>query len=239
LWRRKWTKEEILVLISKKLPKGVKPITVKDLKELGIPYNVIRELWGGLNDLNKFLGREVSKFHRRLTDIELLKFLLEISKDIKRTPKQKDIIEYSKKTRLKYSPLSTIKRRFGSVEKAHWLAIGCNRCIKKVKELQNIVPSNEEELKALFWKIADEFGFELVETRKFPDAIFILHGKRYKMCKVEFEYKSEDFIKHRHDPQQIDMLICWEHNWKECPVEVFELKKIIEYIREMAKTTQY
>jgi hypothetical protein len=30
-----------------------------------------------------------------------------------------------------------------------------------------------------------------------------------------------------HDPNGCDIIVCWEHNWPECPLEVIELKKEI------------
>jgi len=51
----------------------------------------------------------------------------------------------------------------------------------------------------------------------------------WKTVTVEFEVKSSDFLIHKHDPNECDMIICWEHNWTECPehIEVIELKKFI------------
>jgi hypothetical protein len=46
----------------------------------------------------------------------------------------------------------------------------------------------------------------------------------YEPVDIEFEYKSLDFKNHQHDPNQCDIIVCWEHNWKECPIEVIELK---------------
>jgi hypothetical protein len=33
---------------------------------------------------------------------------------------------------------------------------------------------------------------------------------------------------HGHDPKKCDVLVCWRHNWKECPEEIglVELSKI-------------
>jgi hypothetical protein len=35
-----------------------------------------------------------------------------------------------------------------------------------------------------------------------------------------------------HDPAKCDIIVCWEHNWPECPLEVIELKKEIEKLRK-------
>ena len=43
---------------------------------------------------------------------------------------------------------------------------------------------------------------------------------------IEFEYESRNFLRHLHDPSQCDIIVCWKHNWPECPLEVIELSKI-------------
>jgi hypothetical protein len=30
-----------------------------------------------------------------------------------------------------------------------------------------------------------------------------------------------------HDLKGCDMIVCWEHNWPECPLEVLELKQYL------------
>jgi hypothetical protein len=39
--------------------------------------------------------------------------------------------------------------------------------------------------------------------------------------RIEFELLSKNII------------VCWEHNWKDCPPEVIELKKVMEEMRGM------
>ena len=29
-------------------------------------------------------------------------------------------------------------------------------------------------------------------------------------------------------PRRLDIIVCWEHNWPECPLEVIELKKLVK-----------
>lgn len=93
-------------------------------------------------------------------------------------------------------------------------------------------PTNEQGVVFLFGKIAHEFGMyvELVRTG-YPDCIAKRYiGKnRWEDIKVEFEFRSSDFIKHQHNPNEVDMLVCWEHDWKECPksIEVLELQNEI------------
>jgi len=37
---------------------------------------------------------------------------------------------------------------------------------------------------------------------------------------------------HGHEWSECDLIVCWEHNWPECPVEVIELKKELERMVE-------
>ena len=50
---------------------------------------------------------------------------------------------------------------------------------------------------------------------------------RLQPVKVEVEYQSRNFLKHMHDLTGCDLIVCWEHNWPECPIEVLELKSIM------------
>ena len=43
-----------------------------------------------------------------------------------------------------------------------------------------------------------------------------------------FEYKSRNFMEHGHDPDLCDLIVCWIHDWEECPVEVLELNTTVK-----------
>jgi len=94
-------------------------------------------------------------------------------------------------------------------------------------------PINEQGVVFLFGKINEDLGIivEAVQTG-FPDCV----GKRlinrnknlWEEVKIEFEYKSKNFLDHGHDINGCDVIVCWTHDWKDCPLEVIELKSIIE-----------
>lgn len=96
------------------------------------------------------------------------------------------------------------------------------------------VPTYENEVVAIFGAIAHEIGFEIISNRaEFPDckANRKIEGsarKRYKECLIEFELRSSDFKAHKHPVNGCDLIVCWEHDWKDCPLEVLELKKTIQ-----------
>jgi len=43
---------------------------------------------------------------------------------------------------------------------------------------------------------------------------------------IEFEARSGNFLKDKHDPNKCDLIVCWEHNWEDCPsnIDLLELK---------------
>jgi hypothetical protein len=49
---------------------------------------------------------------------------------------------------------------------------------------------------------------------------------------IEFELFSRNFLEHQHDPKKCDIIVCWVHNWPECPewIEVIELSKVVKQI---------
>jgi len=55
-----------------------------------------------------------------------------------------------------------------------------------------------------------------------------------KIYRTEFEYESVNFVKHRHNVKEVDLIICWRHNWEYCPVEVLEIEKVISLIKSVA-----
>jgi hypothetical protein len=60
-----------------------------------------------------------------------------------------------------------------------------------------------------------------------PDAVVKMPvGKGWIDKFIEFEFKSRN-AKGKHDFKYIDYVVCWEDNWKDCPVEVISLKNII------------
>jgi hypothetical protein len=92
-------------------------------------------------------------------------------------------------------------------------------------------PVNEQGVVFLFGMVAHELGYavESVQTG-YPDcdAKRRVGQNRWERVRVEFEYKSRAFREHGHDPRGCDVIVCWEHNWPECPVEVLELREAIK-----------
>jgi hypothetical protein len=90
----------------------------------------------------------------------------------------------------------------------------------------------ETEVVSMFGAVAEELGFEIVAQREaFPDCEarrrLESSRNRYRKCLIEFEFRSRDFRKHHHPTAGCDLIVCWEHDWKECPIEVIELSSAI------------
>lgn len=78
-----------------------------------------------------------------------------------------------------------------------------------------------------------QLGFPIVEfiRPQFPDAaVFEQTGKGYKRKYIEFEYMSQGYKVHLTSKRKCHYVVCWEHNWKECPIPVIELKAEIPKI---------
>jgi len=96
-------------------------------------------------------------------------------------------------------------------------------------------PVNEQGVVYLFGMISRELGFLIESIRtQYPDC----EGKRcvneresrWERVLIEFEYKSSGFREHGHSPSGCDLIVCWIHDWEDCPLEVLELKSIIKLL---------
>jgi hypothetical protein len=92
-------------------------------------------------------------------------------------------------------------------------------------------PVNELGVMVLFGMVAAGLGLQVESVQgKFPDCIAkreVAPGK-WQYLRIEFEYESKNFKLHGHDPKGCDMIVCWRHNWRECPaeIEVVELSRL-------------
>ena len=94
-------------------------------------------------------------------------------------------------------------------------------------------PTYEAEVVSLFSSVADDLGFEIVAQRPaFPDCearrVTDKRRGRYTKCLNEFEYRSRDYVLHGHPVVGCDLIVCWENNWGDSPIEVLELKSRIK-----------
>jgi hypothetical protein len=93
-------------------------------------------------------------------------------------------------------------------------------------------PVNEMGVMALFCMLSRQLGFVIESVQSgFPDceAKMEVEPGRWQHFRIEFEYESRNFRDHRHDPAKCDLIVCWRHNWKDCPanLQVLELSKVM------------
>jgi hypothetical protein len=87
-------------------------------------------------------------------------------------------------------------------------------------------PTNEAGVMVLFGAVAREQGFAITRVQQgFPDCEVMreVEPEKWQPQKLEFEYESKNFLLHLHPVDGCDGIVCWKHNWPECPLEVLEL----------------
>jgi len=85
----------------------------------------------------------------------------------------------------------------------------------------------------LFGMVCRQLGFVIEAVQAgFPDceAKIEIEPGRWQHFRIEFEYESRNFLRHMHDVNGCDLIVCWKHNWLDCPLEVVELRKVVGLI---------
>jgi Homing endonuclease associated repeat len=91
-------------------------------------------------------------------------------------------------------------------------------------------PINENGVILLFGMLAQRLGYAVGRVKaEFPDcdAFRELGPNKWQPLRIEFEYESRNFLIHKHPLLGCDLIVCWKHNWPECPIEVLELEKVV------------
>jgi hypothetical protein len=84
------------------------------------------------------------------------------------------------------------------------------------------IPKNEISVRELFAQRAARLGYRILESRAaFPDYVLERDGERLF---AEAEYRTSDFLRHRHDLSRCDLILVWEHDLPYMPIPVLELK---------------
>jgi hypothetical protein len=92
---------------------------------------------------------------------------------------------------------------------------------------------NEMGVVYLFGMLSERLGYVVTRIQpEFPDceAFREVAPGRWQRVHIEFEFESRNFLLHKHDPKKCDVIVCWKHNWAECPanIEVIELSSIMK-----------
>ena len=91
-------------------------------------------------------------------------------------------------------------------------------------------PVNEMGVVFLFGAMAEKLGFIVTWIgTQYPDveAFREVAPGRWQRVRIEVEFMSRNFLQHFHDPKECDLIVCWENNWAECPVEVICAEGVI------------
>jgi hypothetical protein len=94
-------------------------------------------------------------------------------------------------------------------------------------------PVNEQGVVLLFGMVAKELGYIVEAVRSgFPDceAKRQISPQRWQRVHLEFEFESRNFRDHGHSLTGCDVIVCWRHNWPDCPphLEILELSSLIK-----------
>jgi hypothetical protein len=93
-------------------------------------------------------------------------------------------------------------------------------------------PVNEQGVVLLFGMLAKDLGY-IIEAAPhgFPDceAMRQVTPERWQRVRIEFEFESRNFRDHGHPSTGCDIIVCWRHNWDDCPkhIEIVELSRVI------------
>lgn len=99
-------------------------------------------------------------------------------------------------------------------------------------------PTNEMGVVLLFGMLFWRLGF-IIESAQigYPDcrAKLEVEPGRWQDVGIEFELQSRHFLAHRHDPSRCDFIVCWIHNWKNCPpnLQVIELREVVRKLSQL------
>jgi len=94
-------------------------------------------------------------------------------------------------------------------------------------------PVNEQGVVLLFALVAKELGYIVESVQSgFPDceAKRQIGPQQWQRVHIEFEFESRNFRTHGHPHNGCDVIVCWRHNWPDCPpqIEILELSSLIK-----------
>jgi hypothetical protein len=91
-------------------------------------------------------------------------------------------------------------------------------------------PNNELGVVFLFSYLLKHFGFSKIQRIQagFPDCLaWQKTDKGEKLVRIEFEYRSSSFLRHRHPKNKCDLVVCWKDDWHKKPenLQIIELRE--------------
>ncbi len=98
-------------------------------------------------------------------------------------------------------------------------------------------PINENGVIYAFGVVSGDLGFKVdaIRPNAYPDCVARRRTDRtrdlWQQVQIEFEYRSSHFRDQGHDRSKCDIIVCWEHDWRECPPEL----EVVELMSELKK----
>jgi hypothetical protein len=239
---------------------GKDTVTTRDVKKDGriSPATIFRR-FGGFSEALIQAGLRPTRTYKRNRN-SMLKELSVLIKTLGRVPSKTEV-----RRNLSYG-VGHFEKEFGSLEKAAALAESLQGAEQKPPGMElrtaqaplarsktrrrygaaldfrglRHAPINELGVVFLFGMFAEQLGFVVESIQEgFPDcdAKRRLTDGTFEGVRIEFEFRSREFRRHRHDPNGCDIIVCWLHDWGECPIEVIELSKVIESSKTKKEST--
>lgn len=112
----------------------------------------------------------------------------------------------------------------GRFKKGEWKGGPGRSKDRSLSELMGIDPAearmSETETRERFRILNELYGwFGVLDSQEgFPD--LVLKTATGGCVRAEVEVNSSNFVAHGHDTNGCDLIICWKHNWPECPLPV-------------------
>lgn len=90
----------------------------------------------------------------------------------------------------------------------------------------------------LFSMMASELGFAVESVSPdFPDCegkrCVDLENDRWEHTRIQIEFRSSDLQNREWNEGDCDILVCWIHDWEDCPIEVLELRALISRFEQI------
>lgn len=98
-------------------------------------------------------------------------------------------------------------------------------------------PANESGVIFAFGLLAPRLGFQIRSMQAaFPDceAMRRVGETAWQDVKIEFEFLSGNFALHKHPPGECDLIVCWKHNWTDCP-KTLEVIALDEELKRLGR----
>jgi len=101
-------------------------------------------------------------------------------------------------------------------------------------------PVDKKGVIFLFGMIAAELGF-IIESLspEFPDCLarrcIDLENNQWEQTRIQFEYCCSEADEGKIQENGCDLIVCWIHDLKDCPVEILELKSEMDRFEDFSR----